>query len=64
MTTNSTLRQLTEPAGSPSTPEPVGHSAKADDEIALLDMLIVVAEHKRMVLLVTAGFAIIAALSH
>ena len=62
MTTTTSLRELTEPAGSPPTPEPVGHSAKADDEIALLDMLIAVAEHKRMVLSVTAGFAITAAL--
>jgi uncharacterized protein involved in exopolysaccharide biosynthesis len=62
MTTTTSLRELIEPAGSPARPELTGHGAKPGDEISLLEMLIVVAVHKRMVLLVTAGFAIIAAL--
>jgi uncharacterized protein involved in exopolysaccharide biosynthesis len=43
--------------------ESSGFAPKPSDEIALLDMLIVVAENKRMVLLVTAGFVIIAILA-
>lgn len=62
MTTTTSLREPIVPAGSLSMPEPLGYDAKPDDEISLLDMLIVVAERKRMVLFVTAGFAVFAAL--
>ena len=60
MTTTTPFRELIESDG--SLPEPSGYGAKPADEISLLDMLLVVAKHKRMVLLVSAAFAIIAAI--
>jgi len=60
MTTTTPFRDLIESDG--SLPEPSGYGAKPADEISLLDMLLVVAKHKRMVLLVSAAFAIIAAI--
>ncbi len=62
MTTMTPLRELTEPAGSLARPQPAGYGAKSDDEIALLDMLLVVTGHKRIILLITAGFVIVAVL--
>jgi len=37
-----------------------GHSAKENDDISLLDLLIILAEGKRIIFAVTAGFAILA----
>ena len=62
MTTTTPLREPTVPADAFSMSAPSRYEAKPDDEISLLDMLIVVAEHKRMVSYITAGFAILAAL--
>ena len=39
---------------------PAGRSADDNDEISLLDLLIVLAERKRMIFLITAGFALLA----
>ena len=40
---------------------PGGRSARENDEVSLLDLLIVLAERKRMIFLVTLGFAVLAA---
>jgi uncharacterized protein involved in exopolysaccharide biosynthesis len=60
MATEIPLTELNERADSPSTPEPAVHGAKESDEISLLDLLIVLAERKRVILTVTAVFAILA----
>jgi uncharacterized protein involved in exopolysaccharide biosynthesis len=60
MTTDNSLSELNERADSSSAPEATGHSAKEGDEISLLDLLIVLAERKRIILGVTAVFAILA----
>ena len=44
----------------PSASPAAGHARKKDDEISLLDLLIVLAERKRIIFWVTAVFAILA----
>ena len=60
MTTETPLPELNEHADSPPTTPVAGYGATEDDEISLLDLLIVIAERKRIVLRVTAVFAILA----
>jgi uncharacterized protein involved in exopolysaccharide biosynthesis len=62
MTTTTPLREPPVPADPFAMPDPAGYEAKPDDELPLLDILIVVAEHKRVVALIAAGFTILAAL--
>ena len=60
MATDTSLSEPQEPLTSaPSSPGDLRH-AKADDEISLLDLLIVLAERKRIIFWVTAGFALLA----
>ena len=60
MATDASLSVQQEPVTSPpSSPGDVRH-AKEDDEISLLDLLIVLAERKRIILWVTASFALLA----
>jgi uncharacterized protein involved in exopolysaccharide biosynthesis len=54
------LAELNERADSPSAPEAAVHGAEESDEISLLDLLIVLAKRKRLILTVTAVFAILA----
>ena len=51
------LKEQVDPVPKPST---AGRAAKDDDEISLLDLLIVLAERKRTIFLVTAVFAVLA----
>jgi uncharacterized protein involved in exopolysaccharide biosynthesis len=60
MTTETPLPELNEPDDSPPAPALARHGAEEDDEISMLDLLIVLAERKRVVLWVTAVFAILA----
>ncbi len=60
MTTEIPLSEQHEHIDSLSAPEPAEHSAKGTDEISLLDLLIVLAERKRVILGVTTVFAILA----
>jgi uncharacterized protein involved in exopolysaccharide biosynthesis len=60
MTTDNSYSELNEHADSSSTLEAAGHGANEDDEISLLDILIVLAERKRIIFGVTAVFAILA----
>jgi tyrosine-protein kinase Etk/Wzc len=60
MSTEAPLSEPNEHADSPSAPEVPGHSAKEGNEIYLLDLLIVLAERKRIILWITAGFAVFA----
>jgi uncharacterized protein involved in exopolysaccharide biosynthesis len=60
MTTDNSLTELNERADSSSAPEAALHGANEGDEISLFDLLIVLAERKRVVLGVTAVFAILA----
>ena len=60
MTTETPLPEVNEQADSPSATPIAGRAAKEDDEISLLDLLIVIAERKRVILGVTAVFAILA----
>ncbi len=53
---SSELQEHSDASGVPPTAE----RATGDDEISLLDLLIVLAERKRIILSVTAGFAIVA----
>jgi len=59
MSTDTPLSELQEHAGSSPVPAASGRDAQ-DDEISLLDLLIVLAERKRLILGVTAIFAILA----
>ena len=54
MTTTTPLREPPVPADPFAMPDPAGYEAKPDDELPLLDILIVVAEHKRVVALIAA----------
>jgi tyrosine-protein kinase Etk/Wzc len=45
-----------------STPEEIKQPARDDDEISLLDLLIVLAKHKKMILGVTFGAAVVSAI--
>ena len=60
MTTETPLPELNEHADSPPATPVSGYGATENDEISLLDLLIVIAERKRIVLWVTAVFAILA----
>ncbi len=60
MTTNMPLSELNLQADSHSTPPDAGNAAKKNDEISVLDLLIVLAERKRVILWITAVFAILA----
>ena len=60
MTTETPLSELNEHADSSSAPEAAGHGAKEGDEISILDLLIVIAERKRIILGITAVFIILA----
>ena len=60
MTTETPLRELNEHADSPRTTPIAGDGAMQNDEISLLDLLLVIAERKRIILWVTAVFAIAA----
>lgn len=60
MTTNTLLSESNEQAGPPSAPEPSGLGVKRGEEISLLDLLIVLAARKRLIVWVTAAFAILA----
>src|SRR5208283_4035840 len=60
MTTDNSYSELNEHADSSSAREAAGHGANEDDEISLLDILIVLAERKRIIVGVTAVFAILA----
>ncbi len=59
MATDTQFSEIAESAGTPGPPHrPPGQPAD-DDEISLLDLLIVLAEHKRMIAAVTATFAVV-----
>jgi uncharacterized protein involved in exopolysaccharide biosynthesis len=60
MTTETPQPKLNEPDDSPPPLPVAGRAAGEDDEISLLDLLIVLAERKRILLWVTAVFAILA----
>jgi uncharacterized protein involved in exopolysaccharide biosynthesis len=60
MTTETPFSEPNEPVDSPPAPPVAGSAAKAEDEISLLDLLIVLAERKRVILTITATFAILA----
>jgi len=59
MTTEFALSDSKDDKGSFPGATPVDRDPVKDDEISLLDLLIVVAERKRMVLSITTGFAIV-----
>jgi uncharacterized protein involved in exopolysaccharide biosynthesis len=60
MATETRYPELNESAAAPPPLQPRISSTPADDEISLLDLLIVLAERKRTIFVVTAAFAIIA----
>jgi len=60
MTTETPLSEQHENADFPAAPERNGRAASEGDEISLLDLLIVLAERKRIILWFTAVFAILA----
>jgi tyrosine-protein kinase Etk/Wzc len=60
MTTETPLSELHEHADFPPSSEGDGRVASEGDEISLLDLLIVLAERKRMIVLVTAVSAVLA----
>ncbi|MGP8173712.1 MAG: GumC family protein [Terracidiphilus sp.] len=60
MTTETPLSELKERGDSPSAMPVAERAAKEGDEISLLDLLIILAERKRVILWITAVFAILA----
>src|ERR1039458_10065879 len=60
MTTETSHSELNEHDDSPSAVPVAGRVAKEGDEISLLDLLVILAERKRVILWVTAVFAILA----
>lgn len=60
MTTESSYSELNEHADSPPATEEAGHGAKEGDFFSLFDLLIVIAERKRIIFGVTAAIAILA----
>ena len=60
MTTETPLPKLNEHADSPFAPEAAGQGATGEDDISLLDLLIVIAERKRIIFWATALFALLA----
>jgi tyrosine-protein kinase Etk/Wzc len=61
MTTETPVAELDEQANSPHASRATGRSEKKDEEVSVLDLLIVLAQRKRLILLMTAAFAILAA---
>jgi tyrosine-protein kinase Etk/Wzc len=61
MPIDSSVSDLQEHAHPNPSPPGVGKARKGDDEISLLDLLIVLAERKRLILWVTVSFAVLAA---
>jgi uncharacterized protein involved in exopolysaccharide biosynthesis len=60
MTTETPPSALHEHADLPPAPEGERHIASQENEISLLDLLIVLAERKRLIICVTAAFAVLA----
>jgi uncharacterized protein involved in exopolysaccharide biosynthesis len=60
MTTETPHTELNEHVDSPPASHVTGSDVKADGEISLLDLLIVIAERKRVILTITTTFAILA----
>jgi uncharacterized protein involved in exopolysaccharide biosynthesis len=60
MTTETPFSEPNEHVDSPPAPSVARSAAKGDDEISLLDLLIVLAERKRVILTITATFSILA----
>jgi tyrosine-protein kinase Etk/Wzc len=60
MTTESPIAELNERADSPHVSSVTERSEKIDEEVSVLDLLIVLAQRKRLILLTTAAFAIFA----
>jgi uncharacterized protein involved in exopolysaccharide biosynthesis len=60
MTTENSLSELNNHADSPSVPEAAVQGANQGDEISVFDLLIVLAERKRVILWITAIFAFLA----
>ena len=60
MTVETPVPELNEHAGSPRTGPVAGSAATQGDEISLLDLLIVMAERKRIIFWITAAFALVA----
>ena len=60
MTTEISPSELNELANSPAAQGAAGRAANEGDEISLLDLLIVLAERKNVIIWVTAVFAILA----
>ena len=60
MTTETLIPETSKGADSPPAVHSAARAAEETDEISLIDLLIVVAERKRLVLIVTAVFAILA----
>ena len=62
MTTEDSVPETNAPADSATAPKAAGLRVKREDEFAVLDIMIVLAERKRIVACVTVGFAIMAIL--
>lgn len=60
MTTNNSLSEPNDHDDSPYAPEAAGHGTKEGDEISIFNLLIVLAERKRIIFGFTAVFAILA----
>jgi uncharacterized protein involved in exopolysaccharide biosynthesis len=60
MTTETLIPETSKGADSPPVVHPETRAAKETEEISLIDLLIVVAERKRLVLIITVVFAILA----
>jgi len=60
MTTETPLSEVPEHTDFPSTPGGERRLTSEEDEISLLDLLIVLAERKRLIICVTAAFAVLA----
>jgi uncharacterized protein involved in exopolysaccharide biosynthesis len=62
MATETPIAELDERADSPHASRVIGHAAQTDEEVSLLDLLIVLAQRKRTIVLVPVAFAILAAI--
>ncbi len=60
MTIEAPISETNEHADSPSAQEAIGRSVNEENEISLLDLLIILAERKRLILIVTGIFALVA----
>lgn len=63
MATETPIAELDEQTDSPRASRVSGHSAQQDEEVSLLDLLIVLAERKWIILQITAAIAILAAIA-